>query len=64
MLIHQSGSRHEGVSGQRWDLIMTMDEATREHYGLRFVEEEGPVSSLLGIEEVIRQRGLPLRVLQ
>jgi hypothetical protein len=47
------------VEGQRWDLIVTMDDATNEHYDMRFVEEEGTVSSLRGIGEVIRQRGLP-----
>jgi hypothetical protein len=59
MMIHQDGSRHEWVVGQRWDLIVTMDDATNEHYDMRFVEEEGTVSSLLGIREVIRSRGLP-----
>jgi len=59
MMIHQDGSRHEWVPGRFWDLIVTMDDATNEHYDMRFVEEEGTVSSFLGIREVILNRGLP-----
>jgi hypothetical protein len=58
-MIHQDGSRHEWVAGKPWDLIVTMDDATNEHYGMRFVEEEGMAGSRLGIREVIRARGLP-----
>jgi hypothetical protein len=58
-MIHQDGSRHEWVSGQRWDLIVTMDDATRDHYDMRFVEEEGTASSFLGRRKVICGRGLP-----
>ncbi len=41
MMIHQDGSTHEWVAGQKWDLIVTMDDATSEHYSMFFVEEEG-----------------------
>jgi transposase len=58
MLIHQDGSRHEWVPGQRWDLIVTMDDATSEHYAMQFVEEEGTRSSFQGVEAVIRAHGL------
>ena len=58
MLIHQDGSTHEWVPGQKWDLIDTMDDATNEHYSLFFVDEEGTHSSLQGVKEVILQRGL------
>lgn len=58
MLIHQDGSTHEWVSGQKWDLIVTMDDATNEHYSMFFVEEEGTASSLQGVQEVIEQHGL------
>jgi hypothetical protein len=34
-----------------------MDEATSEHYDMRFVEEEGMDSRLLGRREVIRKPG-------
>lgn len=59
MMIHQDGSRHEWVTGQMWDLIVTMDDATNEHYDMRFVEEEGTASSFLGLREVVRTQGLP-----
>jgi hypothetical protein len=58
MLLHQDGSRHEWVPEQRWDLIVTMDDATGEHYGMEFVEEEGTRSSFSGVAAVIRARGL------
>lgn len=58
MMIHQDGSTHEWVAGQMWDLINTMDDATSEHYSLFFVEEEGTVSSLRGVQDVIAARGL------
>jgi transposase len=58
MLLHQDGSRHEWVEDQRWDLIVTMDDATNEHYAMQFVEEEGTRSSLQGVATVIREHGL------
>ena len=58
MMIHQDGSTHEWVAGQRWDLIVTMDDATNEHYAMSFVEQEGTASSLQGVREVIEARGL------
>lgn len=58
MLIHQDGSNHEWVAGQRWDLIVTLDDATSEHYSMFFVDEEGTASSMQGVREVIATRGL------
>jgi hypothetical protein len=58
MLVHQDGSRHEWVAGQHWDLIVTMDDATGEHYSMFFVEEEGTASSFRGVREVIERQGL------
>lgn len=58
MLIHQDGSSHEWVAGQRWDLISTMDDATSEHYSMFFVEQEGTASSFRGVGDVIAARGL------
>jgi transposase len=58
MLLHQDGSTHEWVPGQHWDLIVTMDDATNEHYSMFFVEEEGTQSSFQGVREVIETRGL------
>ena len=59
MMLHQDGSTHQWVPGQLWDLIITLDDATSEHYSMFFVEQEGTASSLRGMTEVIRTRGLP-----
>ena len=58
MLLHQDGSDHEWVPGQHWDLIVTMDDATNEHYSMFFCEEEGTQSSFTGVKDVIEARGL------
>ncbi|MCK9986216.1 MAG: hypothetical protein AzoDbin1_02688 [Azoarcus sp.] len=58
MMVHQDGSTHAWVPGSQWDLIVTMDDATNEHYSMFFVEEEGTASSLRGIADVIAARGL------
>ena len=58
MMLHQDGSRHEWVPGQMWDLIVTMDDCTNEHYSMFFVEEEGTLSSFRGVQDAIVQRGL------
>ena len=58
MMIHQDGSTHEWVSNQKWDLIVTMDDATNEHYSMFFVAEEGTTSSFRGVQETIEKRGL------
>ena len=58
MMIHQDGSTHEWVVGQKWDLIVTMDDATNEHYSMFFVDEEGTASSFRGVHDVIASRGL------
>jgi hypothetical protein len=58
MMIHQDGSTHQWVPGVYWDLIVTMDDATNEHYSMRFVQEEGTHSSLLGIKDVLEAKGL------
>ena len=58
MLLHQDGSRHECVAGKKWDLIVTMDDATNEHYSMFFVDEEGTMSSFKGVKDVIVKKGL------
>ena len=58
MIVHQDGSTHEWVPGKKWDLIVTMDDATNEHYSMFFVPEEGTASSFQGVRDVILQRGL------
>jgi len=58
MMLHQDGSTHEWVPGCQWDLIVTLDDATTEIYSAFFVEEEGTMSSLRGLREVIETKGL------
>lgn len=58
MMLHQDGSTHEWVPGVKWDLIITFDDATSELYSAFFVEEEGTMSTFMGIQEVIETRGL------
>ncbi len=58
MMIHQDGSKHQWVPGVYWDLIVTMDDATSEHYSMFFVEEEGTASSFEGVRDVTEQKGL------
>jgi len=59
MMIHQDGSDHEWVPNVRWDLIITLDDATSTHYSMFFVEEEGTASSMRGMRDVIAAHGLP-----
>jgi len=59
MMLHQDGSTHEWVPGHHWDLIITLDDATSEHYSMFFVEEEGTASSFRAMREVITTQGLP-----
>jgi hypothetical protein len=58
MLLHQDGSTHPWVPDTEWDLIVTMDDATGEHYSMFFVEEEGSASSFRGVGETIERHGL------
>ena len=58
MMVHQDGSTHQWVPGQYWDLIVTMDDATSEHYSMFFCEQEGTRSSFQGVREVIEGWGL------
>lgn len=53
MMIHQDGGTHEWIVGQEWGLIVTMDDATSEHYSMFFVEEEGTSSSFRGVQEAL-----------
>ena len=58
MMLHQDGSTHEWVDGKMWDLIVTMDDATNEHYSMFLVDEEGTASSFKGVRDVIDRKGL------
>ena len=48
LMIHQDGSTHEWVEGQRWDLIVTMDDATNEHYAMSLVGQQGRPAACKG----------------
>jgi transposase len=59
MMLHQDGSKHAWLAGQpALDLIITMDDATSELYSAFLVDEEGTMSSLRGLIEVIERHGL------
>jgi transposase len=58
MMLHQDGSTHPWVAGRYWDLIVTLDDATNEHYSMVFVEQEGTASSFVALKEVIEKKGL------
>jgi hypothetical protein len=60
MMLHQDGSKHVWLEGQPpLDLIVTMDDATSTTYSAFLVEEEGTVSTLRGLLEVLVAHGLP-----
>ena len=59
MMLHQDGSKHFWLAGQpALDLIITLDDATSELYSAILVDEEGTLSSLRWLVEVIERHGL------
>jgi transposase len=60
MMLHQDGSQHRWISDldETQDLIVTMDDATSEIYSAFLVEEEGTMSSFVGLRDVIARHGL------
>jgi len=58
-MLHQDGSSHAWVPGKKWDLIVTMDDATSEIYSMFFCEEEGTWSSFKGLSQSMVKKGLP-----
>jgi transposase len=60
MLLFQDGSTHRwiGALGRDLDLIVTLDDATGEIYSALLVEQEGTLSSFLGLAETIAEHGL------
>ena len=58
MMIHQDGSWHNWFGEGKCSLIVTMDDATNEHYSMFFCPKEGTASSFRGIRETIDGRGL------
>lgn len=60
MLVFQDGSTHDWFLGRRTpcDLIVTLDDATSEIVSAFFVEQEGTMSSFVGLRETIAKKGL------
>lgn len=59
MMLHQDASKHVWLPGLgALDLVVTMDDATSEIYSAILVEEEGTMSSFLGLAETIAAKGL------
>lgn len=60
MLLFQDGSTHRWIAalGRDLDLIVTLDDATGEIYSAILVEQEGTMSSFLGLAETIGRHGL------
>jgi transposase len=60
MLIHQDASTHAWLPGQsrKYDLVVTMDDATSAIYSAFLVDQEGTASSFRGLSEVIERHGL------
>ncbi len=58
MMVHQDASDHEWIPGHRWDLVVTMDDATGDHLSMFFCDEEGTASSFHGIGQTIACHGL------
>lgn len=44
MMIHQDGSTHEWVLGQKWDLIVTMDDATSKEFDFLLKKKAQPAA--------------------
>lgn len=58
LMIHQDASTHYWVPDQKWDLVITMDDATSEIYSAFLVVEEGTMSSFRGVRETIETHGI------
>ena len=60
MLLFQDGSTHRwiGTLDHELDLVVTLDDATGTIYSALLVEQEGTMSSLLGLRQTIEAHGL------
>ena len=55
--LHQDGCRHEWLAGRRCDLVLTMDDSTREHYSMFICARANIRSSLAGVRDVLERKG-------
>jgi transposase len=60
MMLHQDASTHAWLPGdaRKYDLVVTMEDATSALYSAFLVDEEGTASSLKGLCEVVAKHGL------
>ena len=60
MLLFQDGSTHRWIAalGRDLDLVVTLDDATGEVYSAFLLDQEGTMSSFLGLAETIERHGL------
>src|SRR5262249_49876009 len=59
MLLRIDGSKHRWLNDDRWyDLIVILDDATREIYYAQLVEEESTQAVMAALQEFIETRGL------
>ncbi len=60
MMLHQDASMHAWLPGDRrkYDLVVTLDDATSAIYSAFLVDEEGTASSFRGLAEVVERHGL------
>jgi transposase len=60
MMLHQDASTHAWLpgDGRKYDLVVTMEDATSTLYSAFLVDEEGTASSFQGLREVVARHGL------
>lgn len=59
MLLHIDGSKHRWLNDERWyDLIVILDDATKEIYYAQLVEEESTRTVMVALRAVIEKKGL------
>jgi len=60
MMLHQDASTHAWLpgDGRKYDLVVTMEDATSALYSAFLVDEEGTASSFQGLREVVAGHGL------
>jgi hypothetical protein len=60
MMLHQDASTHAWLpgDGRKYDLVVTMEDATGALYSAFLVDQEGTASSFLGLREVVAKHGL------
>lgn len=58
LMVHQDASTHHWVPEKKWDLVITMDDASSEIYSAFMVDEEGTFSSFRGLRETIEKYGI------